>query len=352
MEEEYGFEEGFLDKVKNAFSDLALWIRRFGVIKFSILVIILLSLVWYFFLYPKPATLTVALVEKDSGKALDGTVEILEDGETARNCFLFFMCNNIESKMTEKGIAEFLVPSEKDLTIVADVGSNYAGIPRTISLASGESKSETIEVPRNWDLAIENAPSIDVTVGAGCTKMLTVTVKNKGDASASVEFVGTGELERLIKTQPSPLGPKGESNFQVPVVALGSKGKVKGELRIKYTEVSIPVSLTTTDKPQLSVISPEGGNIDCRNPPCTNLVRIKNLGESEITELSVKVSDNLAELVKLISFDANSIPPGEELNFWVQIAPVTESTFGKLIVSHACPPKRELTVSISGPTAS
>jgi len=224
-------------------------VNKVGWQKIALAVVILALAYWLIFLRPVPGTLMVSVVEMDSGQPLVGTEVSLINSDGSRIG---------QAKYTDdNGGARFEnAPSTRELSLeVSPANSQHKRQMTSVTLASGEARTETVEMERNWDLEVEAAKT-GFKTGAGCTFTVDLTVTNKGNDPIQLEFVGEGGFDGLVLPNTRTLNPKTKDTFSVQVRAPAGTGKstsAQGRIRAKYTSRGVSVSVSAVAAPSISV---------------------------------------------------------------------------------------------------
>ncbi len=324
--------EGSSGGMGEKFAPLLEGIKKFGIGKLLLIIIILSAALWFFVLAPKPADLTVKVVEIDSGKPLEN-VEVdlrLPDGK-------------IKSDFTgPSGRVTFeKAPSAVQLEITATPGRAYEDGSDVATLKSGEPSDVTLTLSKRADLDITPEKQ-GIQLGAGCTTSLPVLVKNNDKQAIDVELVGDGKLGALIQSTAVSMASGTEQKITVEVAAPAKKGeKASGKIRAKYTNQGADFSIAATEPDDMKV-SPSG--YDGREAPNTQvkqLFTITNDGrEGEIRDLAASLTGDAAtfEGIETTFADDQPIKPGEEKILTLSFT--TPSADGKyvgvLLIKSAC----------------
>ncbi|MFA4946838.1 MAG: carboxypeptidase-like regulatory domain-containing protein [Candidatus Micrarchaeia archaeon] len=231
---EYGeIKEELLEKAK-----------AIGAPKLVLAAVIIALLAWGLFLRPFPGSLSVSVVELDSGDAVVGAqVDVIssESGEI------------IYSDYTdESGAVEFKsVPSGRELLVEVAPGGKYAFERSSVTLESRGASSLEVEVARDWKLKVEATRS-EFNAGAGCLVSVELAVTNEGDAPVPLEFVASGGLAGAT-FEARTLNARTRETFTVLAAAPEKEGETAGALRVKYTNEEEAFTINVVDAPTLGV---------------------------------------------------------------------------------------------------
>lgn len=319
--------EGFSDR----FDSVGEGIKRFGVGKLVLLLVILAAALWFFVLAPKPGSLSVRVVEIDSDLALEGVQvdAIMPDG--ARR-----------SKFTDDaGSASFSeVPAQADVAVRVLPPSTHASASQSVTLSSGASDSLRFSLGRNVKLQLES----DVTalsLGSGCSTNIEVSARNNDAQAADVSLVGEGKLSGLVSSETVLLSGGQSQVLSVKVTAPPEEGKASGALRVKFTNAEVPISLEVTGPDQLGVSPNRLSERAAPGEQLKKLFTITNEGRSgEVRDLNAEVTGELSAYVQPVSFSSQQpLKPREQtiLTMFVDVPNVpNQKVVGVLLLSSAC----------------
>ncbi len=305
-----------------------------GVKKHILPIVLLLVIILALFVYlslPKPASLTVRVVEKDSGTPLKFmSVDILSaSGDT------------IASDSTdESGTVIFdSLPSGQDLSISIESDGKHSTTSQPITLESGSSDSAKIEVPLKLGASFSSS-TIAGEIGAGCIGTFPVSVENHNKNKAvQIALIPASSKDAVFFPNASyslNIPPKGKKslNISVSALAVGSKsksgGKISPKLRMKFTSKTLTFNLDIVEAPKIDV-SPS--RTTCKiNTQCKEWIVLKNRGKSVIKHVELKKlgETELANAISIKDFQPNNIPPGSQRVFELIIPPLSAHYLAQL----------------------
>lgn len=324
-------EDSTGDGLSDRFESVGEGVKRFGVGKLVLLLIILVAALWFFVLAPKPGSLSVRVMEIDSEQALEGVqVDVTLPDGTRRSKFT-----------DDAGSALFLeVPTLTDLSVRVVPPSTHGSSSQSVNLASGASDSLRFSLGRNVDLQLES----DVTafsLGAGCFTNIDVSARNNGAQAADVSFVGDGKLSGLVSSDTVFLSGGQSQVLSVKVTAPQEEGKASGGLRVKFTHTNVPLSLDVTGPDQLGVSPNRLSERPGPGEQLKKLFTITNDGKSgEVRDLKAEVTGELSAYVQPLSFSSLEPLKSREqtiLTMFVDVPNLPgQKIVGVLLLSSAC----------------
>lgn len=328
MEDTSGYEEApsgpaaLLDAVK-----------KFGIGKVLLFVIILAAAAWFFVLAPKPGSVTVSLAEIDSNEKIENVqVDLTPTGQKTVTKFT-----------TGSGSVRFEnVPPGVSIDLSIDTPSTHrlSGDAETsFTLSSAESKTVPIELVRKAELQVQ-IDSDTLTLGTECKTTLPVTVKNDGDASFNVQLVGDGALKGLIETESKSVPAKGTATFDVAITAPAKKGSAKGAIRAQYTDASASFTINAGEPEQLRVGPASFSDRVEPGEAIKKQFTLENTGRStEARDIKAELTGDFSQLGATATFsDELALKPKEKKILTLELnAPSNPGqSVGVLIVSSAC----------------
>lgn len=300
-----------LDRVKTMLHPLIDGVKRFGVPKLVGILIILVVAYVYFFVLPKPGALDIKVVELDNENAVVVGAEatITSDG------------NTVGSAITEDDGAVHIgnLPSQHSLSINIDAGGKYGVmVVPSITLESGETRTITVRAPKRRSLEV--AGSVPSTVlSQDCSKTFTIQVKNNGKTDETVEFVSDASGGATVRSESKVIPAQSADTVSFTLNTGQATGALNPKVRIKFTNIQVPLSLTvSTDAPKLDV-SPS--DINCREASCNNIISVKNGGKTPVSDISLSLrgSEALKGKMRFEGIDfplvSNELAPGQEAKF-------------------------------------
>ena len=283
----------------------------------------------YFYVIPRPGTLTVSVSELDGGPLEDAEVTVIDsDGKT------------LGTELTSGGIASFAnMPSRKTLKIQVSKGIAFRPGGTTAEIPSGESASAEVPLERKNSLSFVGN-GIPSAIPAGCADEFQVEVANSGSDNFDAELVAEEEAAEVL----SVVSPKqtvffnSSTNFAVKINSdakideSGQAAVKKGSLRIKKTLRKLPLSLKIIQKLNVEA-APADISIRTAELQKTRLT-FTNRGEQPVTGVQLKLNGD-ADLKQACGQDLQSciaienlgsvsseIPPsGGQLTFSLVITP-------------------------------
>ncbi|MBI5226158.1 hypothetical protein HY994_02875 [Candidatus Micrarchaeota archaeon] len=310
-------------------------VKKFGIGKLLIIVIILGAALWFFVLAPKPGTLSVTVKEIDSGDYIDGVqLDLTPPGQKTVTKF------STSSSSVRFDNVPSMTTDDLDLQIVPPEGYQVVGSPASgLKLESGKPKSISVTLAQKTNLKV-SVSSDKVSLGTGCTSNLAVSVTNGGDAPATVQLVGDEKLKEVIQSEAKTVSAKSTTTFSANLSAPDKKGPLSGKIRARLTNSGDSFTLDVTDPEELRV-SPE--RLEERVSPGSDVDKqftIENSGRSgEARDIQAIITGDLLQLNPQLNFADNApLKPREEKILTVQFtAPSVEGkTVGVMIVSSAC----------------
>jgi hypothetical protein len=293
-EEDGGFSEKFSGVTEKARD----FVGKAGASKIVLALLIISVVYWGLFLRPSPGSLSISVVELDSGEAIVGAEVIIysENGE------------QIELDYTDNsGSVRFQgVPSREELTIEVGPGVQHKTRAESIQIESGENADLQVRVERDWSLEV-GAVSRQYYAGAGCIATVSLMITNKGDAAVPIEFVGTGDLAGLLVTSARALNAKTKEAMEVQIAVPNEEkagSELSGKVRVKYSNAGETISINVLETPSLD-LSP-------------NSIKVK-LGEGEsgfVEMLELSIDEEGIEL------DASCRAVGSDLQGKISISDV------------------------------
>ncbi len=225
-------------------------VKKFGIGKLVVLLIILAAALWFFVLAPKAGSLTLSVTEIDSGEKIENVQVDL--GGTGQKTVTKFTGGSGSVSFND-------VPAATELTldVLTPPGYEIAGdLESVLTLKSGERKSVSVTLAQDVDLSIQ-ATVEEISLGTQCQSTVQVSVKNNGNDAFNVQLVGDGALKGLLESEARRVAPQSQQSFQVNVTAPAKKGTAAGRIRAQFTDASDAFTIETTDPEQLRV-SPTG----------------------------------------------------------------------------------------------
>lgn len=307
-------------------------IKKFGVGKLVLLLIIFGALAWFFVLAPKPAKLTVLVTEIDSGETIPGAVVTISiPGQ-----------KDLSQFTEEDGVAIFKdVPSRTPLDIAIEPPESHE-VQRKgdVELESGKDKSIPFEVGKSNRLTLTLAQK-ELQLGAGCTTSVPLEIKNEGSTPETVQLIGTDSLAGLISAETKTVASSTIETVQVRISApkKAGEGSVSGSVRARLTNSQDELSLKVGE-PTEADISPD--RISERVVPgqtLKTLITTTNRGrEGEIRDLSVQATGDIPTFTKAEFTDTTPLKPDEKkiLTVVMDIPSATGKLVGTLLISTSC----------------
>ena len=302
-------------------------INGIGVAKIAIVAVLLLLVLGYVFLYPKPGTITINVKALD-GDALPGAEVTLADSNG----------KTLDPVSTDdSGTAVFSNVAPGDYSASVDPGAGYETASDSVSLASGGEASDSVEVERasSVTVAAEENPS---TLPLSCERKIVFDLTNKGQAEESVQLVGDGGLKDVFTAPLAAVPPSGGLAIGSFLAAKGKAGdSLKGKVRVKGTRNGVEFSFVLGGVPKVSV-SPQTISGDAQpGGVIQKQITVSNDGDDEIAvkQSDITVEGSYAGSYSWTFFEADSngiahIEPHGKVSWWISLA-VPENAVGKLV---------------------
>jgi hypothetical protein len=322
----YGFEEAPpspAEKLKGVAKPLGDLVKRVGPKRIGLLGLLLVVAYLYFFVLPRPGTLTVRVLQLDVGTPIPGA-EVTVSGEGG---------GTVSGSTEDNGEAVLRnVPTGQSLSVSVDVGGRYGPAVSTVELESGGERTLTVNVPLRKKLEIVGTvPS--VVLSPRCTKAFNLEVKNNGEESEDVEFVADGLTSPLeIRSERKSVPPGGTEvvSFTLVTNEAAPKSRASGRARIKFTNTGVSLSFPIDEAPKVEV-SPS--DVSCSQPSCSQVVTLKNSGRSTVSDVMVTTrgSESLLSRLRFEGIEpplvVRELPPGAEAKFALVIENTDVGTF-------------------------
>ncbi|MFH1199929.1 MAG: hypothetical protein V1708_02585 [Candidatus Micrarchaeota archaeon] len=332
-----------------------LWVHWRGPIRRNfvkgVFVLALLAVAfWYFFARPQPGTVILSVVRVDSdGAGVPSLITATYEGGTTA----------AEGLITdETGVVRIPLAAGKGFSVrVAPVSAKLRAITSSQSaLSSREQRGVEIQVGAKTGLKFVSDP-VSVSLGAKCSRTISVTVANEGQAQEAAELVPDEGLSGFLRSTGlgEPIEPGDAVAIPVKLTAGGEEGQASGKIRIKGTTVSLPVSIASGNSPsklEVGFDKPEAK--DFTGPAGAEIVKksnvmVKNAAAPDsvaLTDISVAVYGDFIpwhslDLAKIDQANAEEgIPPGgqELFQFTIRVPADTPPGpyIGRLEVSSSC----------------
>lgn len=313
-----------LEAIKSTFGKIGIAPIAIAVLA-VIIVIIITSL-------PKPGSLTIHVTPfDDTSGVADAIVTVLIENSK----------KPLEEATDSTGAAEFKnLPSDKDLTIEVDAGSEYKLTSVSEKLENSENKEVTIQVPRAIP-AVFKQTSITGSISETCVKPVKLEVENKGEDAIELSLSGTGDLTH-VKTETQVIGSQSSVEF-IALIDASKTGKkkgsqIKGAIRIKGTNTKTDLDFKVDESVKIDV-SPS--SLNCAvGKNCQQIVTVKNTGSTTLENYAVELSESLTSTVQKSDFDSlQKIPPNGESKFGVTMNP-TANIIGIITITGDCYSKK------------
>lgn len=327
-------EEGGLSGITGKAGEL---VEKFGAAKIALAVIIIIAVYWGLFLRPSPGSISISVIELDSGKMIVGA-EVMIYSANGKQIDLDYTDNS--------GVVRFQgVPSREELTVEVGPGVQHKTRSESVELESGENADLQVRVERDWSLEVD-ATKGQYYAGAGCAATISLVITNKGDEAVPIEFVGTGGLEGLLVTSARALNAKTKETVEVEIaVPKGEKAgaKLDGKVRVKYSNAGASVSVSVLEPPSLK-LSPTSIN-EALGDGENGFVKMLELSiDGEGIELDASCRAVGADLQGKISI--SDVNPNEKLTsakpklFKLTFGPFTQGEYaGQVICETSCEEK-------------
>jgi hypothetical protein len=307
-----------LEKSKKAFSQLSAIIKKIGVAKI-IIALIIIAVAYYVITLPQPGTLTVNVLALDSGVPVNNAIVSLTSNGVS--------VGNPPSETTSSGSAIFTgVPSDVNIQINVDGTPSYSVLTDSITLQSGQSQSITENLPLNYQLSFNPSSENNLTATPTCVMNKSVSITNN-DNTSSVSFSLTGDkdLQGLVNSQKTTI-PPGQT-MSIPYTidfnkgAFSSGGSASGNIR--------PYGFNNGDSLTFSFssfqfqVSPT--EISCSSgQTCTGYITIQNTGTNSITGLQAPTSNIItsgtpSSTITITPISGNSIAPGKSASYYYSL---------------------------------
>ncbi len=308
-------------------------VKKFGIGKLLIVLIILGAALWFFVLAPKPGSLTLKVVEIDSGEKIEN-VQVDLGGAGQKTVTKF---------TSGSGSVSFNdVPAATELTldVSAPPGYEIAGdLESPLTLKSGESKSISVTMAQDVDLAIE--ASVDqIALGTECQSVVPVSVRNNGNDAFNVQLIGEGALKGLVESEAQRVAPQSQQTFQVNVTSPSKKGTASGKIRAQFTDASDSFAIEATDPEQLRVSPSSYSERVQPGAAIKKQFTIENNGRSgEARDIRVSLAGDFGPLGAQITLsDELPLKPKQTKIMTLEFNAPTFAgkSVGVLIVSSAC----------------
>ena len=302
----------------------------------AVVVLVLGAVLFYLFVLPKPGTIVLNVVELDNEEKTisDAEVSVLDDSG-----------NEVATATVSDGSAVIQgVPSGVVLSVsVSPSKGGYAKGSEKVNLGSGERKTVDVKIPRNY--AVEFPESIPrQSLGAGCSKTVSLKVNNNGNSDVEVELVSDNDnLNNALSYEKKTIPAGGTDSISLKITAPEEGTELGGAIRVKYTKTSTSFDAKIGEAPEMRV-DPSEIQI---NPGETMQVTINNYGKSDLTDISYKLGGDLSESdVEVIGFEQGVVvKPNRKTTFVVRGK--TAGKVGKLKIISGCG-EEEIPVSIKG----
>ncbi len=334
-------EDDKLGKIKEALKAIQTGIKKIGIVKIALLIVLLLVVGWFLNL-PKSGSLNLTVSELDGTNKVEGVYVTLKwpDGQELGDAF--------SGSTDAKGEVSFTnVPTERDLNIELDASQavgRFESSSESVKLKSGQTQTKKIYLAKDLKLTLAQS-TITGTASESCIKDATATVSNGGDSDAQVTFIGEGDLANAITTSSSQLitvspGASENATISIDVSKTGKKKTqtITGDARIKGTQQTIGITLAVTEAPKIT-ITPDSLTCSGVNAVCPKIITIKNTGQTTLTNLKIELSQGLDEAIDSghidTYFTTNSIAPDGEAKFGVKLLSSTPK-IGVITVKADC----------------
>lgn len=328
MEDATGYEEApsgpaaILDAVK-----------KFGIGKILLILIVLVAALWFFVLAPKPGSVRVSLSEIDSNDKIENVQIDLTAGD-----------QKTVTKFTDgSGSVRFdNVPPGTDVELYISPPSTHrlgSDAETSFQLKSAESKTISVTLVQAADIQV-SAKQDSLALGTECQTQMAVDVTNKGSQPFAVQLVGDGGLKGVVESEEKTIAAGGTQIIPVTLTAPAKKGTQSGALRVKFTDQSDKFTLEATDPEQLRV-NPSAYNERVEpGAAIKEQFSLENTAKSgEARDLKVELTGDFASIGARATFsDELPLKPKERKILTLELnAPSSDGeSVGVLIVSSAC----------------
>lgn len=282
--------------------------------------VVLIVLVWFLFLAPKPATLRLNVVEMDSETGIDAEVSVLSGGKM------------VASGSATEGIVRLEKIPPGDVTIQITPNEGYKETSKAMKLESGEEKTASIEVP--LDLSLEMPSQTNMSVGVGCSSNFNLEVRNTMSKAANVSFVSEGDIAEWISVEGGSVEAKSVKSFILKIAIpasyeLGDSSEEKtGAVRIKGSDLRMDASIVIVAGGELEVREEELSLDAKQGEKLQEKVGLSNGGVGKITDIRVSASGEIADWMK-VSIGKSTLEEDEDTDVSISIAVPINATEGK-----------------------
>ena len=332
-EEDGGFSEKFSGVAENA-RELT---GKVGVAKIVLALLIISVLYWGLFLRPSPGSLSISVIELDSGESIVGA-EVIIYSENGEQMELDYTDNS--GSVRFQGIS-----SREELTIEVSPGVQHKTRAESIQIESGENADLQVRVERDWSLEVD-AISKQYYAGAGCTAIVSLMITNKGEAAVPIEFVGTGDLEGLLLTSARALNAKTKETMEVQIAVPNKENagsELNGKVRVKYSNAGDSIVINVLEPPSLD-LSPNAINANLGDGESGFVEMLELSIDEEGIELDASCRAVGSDLQGKISI--SDVNPNEKLTaakpklFKLTFGPFTQGEYaGQIICETSCEEK-------------
>lgn len=254
--------------------------------KIAVIAAIALLVLWYLFFNPKPASLSVSVIEMDGSAKPDGELQVRVAGVT-------------KTVTVDGGRAELrgLPAGKAALLFTPSDDKKYKQVKASVDLPSGAEGSASIEVPLNAELEL-SLPSSEINAGRGCSMPVRASVKNSGSSAFDAALIADGDIKGWVKAGNKTVGA-GKTDFLDVAISVPSSIKDSearsGKLRVKGTDAAEDITITPVEKPALN-FDTTNLQVDASLGEKKNMqVPVRNDGESDLRGITARASGDIAD---------------------------------------------------------
>ncbi len=312
---------------------------RSGIGRIITVVLVFAAVYAYLFLIPKPVEVRIRLESADSDQPVAGAALRAEYEPS------IFGSGKSTAIELDDGVYRFKdLPTKTDVMVtITKTGYKTRGIPLSLE-STGETKQ--VDLYKKTDLEIVES-GISGAIGATCTKTFAATVNNAGTADIeNIELAADGNIPNFRSDLASVIPAQAQRPIAFSITTTYSESgralpPVSGQLRIKGTDVKVPLNITVFQKSDLSV-TPRDLRL---KPGAPQVVSIKNLGQPKASNVTIDVDTRLQDVVEFNGINqgaSHEIGGGAELKFFVT---AKSAGFGIITVNADCASPQQITIT-------
>jgi hypothetical protein len=210
-----------------------------------LVVVLAFAAIWVWSNYSEPGSVSLTVTALDAGPVPGAQVDVFDDQDRliAREVFL-----------DGTGVIRGL-PSGKNLFLEIDAGDSLKQKRVSFQLKSAETLRLSFDLESSSLLFFGDDYALPSQIGKGCFTEFVIAVENNGERDALAQVVGEGGLSGSVSSEPVNVPALSKASVKIRVSA-GSEFKesvLSGSLRLKRLSESLPLSLTVSDPPRISV---------------------------------------------------------------------------------------------------